>query len=166
MEHEIRKQKAKAATLFNDILTMKKLQRLQMHFQKNHSGRAQQASPEPLPILPPFQSPSPPPPTVPVPGSPENLIDIDAGTRESPIKIQDDPEPVAKQGNDESDEEFPFRGWTSPSVVNDWEGRVDWNAARRCGNCRSISHGMWWCREGLMFNSEMGFWYTDKSGEI
>ena len=93
---------------------------------KNHSGRVQQASPEPLPILPPFQSPSPPPPPVPIPGTPEGLINVDAGTRESPIEVLDDPGSV----NGGSDEEFPFWGRTSPSVVNDWEGRVDWNAAR------------------------------------
>ena len=108
MEHEIQKHKAKAAMLFNNILTMKKSRRLWMHFQKNHSGRARQTSPKPLPILPPFQSPSPPPPPVPVPGTPENPIDIDAGTRESSIKIEDYPEPVARQGNDKSDKEFPF----------------------------------------------------------
>ena len=163
MEHKIRKQKAKATMLFDDILTAKKSQRLRMHFKRNHSSRTQQASPKPLPILLPFWSPSPPPPPVPIPGTPENPIDIDEGSRESPIKIQDDPEPVASQ---ESDEEFPFQGWTSPSVVNDWEGRVDWNAARRCGNCSSVSHGTRWCREGLTYNSEMGFWYMDKSGEI
>ena len=163
MEYEIWKQKAKAAMLFNDILTMKKSQRLWMHFQKNHSRWARQVSPEPLPILPPFQSPSPPPPPVPVPGSPENPIDIDTGTRESPIEIQDDPEPVV---NGESDKEFPFQGRTSPSIVNDWEGQVDWGAARHCENCGSISHGMQWCQEGLTYNSETGFWYTDKSGEI
>ena len=163
MEHEIRKQKAKAAMLFNDILTMKKSQRLRIHFQKNHSGRARQVSPEPLPILPPFQSPSPPPPPVPIPSTPENPIDVDAGTRESPIKIQDDPEPAA---DDESDEEFPFRGRASPLVVNNWEGRVNWGAARRCENCGSVSHGMRWCREGLTYISETEFWYTDKSGEI
>ena len=105
----------------------------------------------------------PPPPPVPIPGSPENPIDINTGTRESPIEIQDDPELVV---NDESNEEFPFRGQTSPLVVNDWEGQVDWGAVRRCGNCGLISHGTWWCREGLTYNSEMGFWYTDKSGEI
>ena len=127
MEHEIRKQKAKATMLFDDILTMKKSQRLQMHFKKNHSGRAQQDSPEPLLILPPFQSPSPPPPPVPVPGTPENLINIDEGSRESPIKILDNPGPADIE---ESDEEFPFWGQTSPSVVNNWEGQVDWNAAR------------------------------------
>ena len=77
MEHEIRKQKAKAAMLFNDILTMKKSRWLRMHFQKNHSGCAWQVSPEPLPILPPFQSPSPPPPPIPIPGTPENPIDVD-----------------------------------------------------------------------------------------
>ena len=166
MEHEIWKQKAKATMLFNDVLTMKKSQQLQMHFQKNHSGQARQVSPEPLPILPPFQSPSPPPSPVPIPGTPENLIDIDVGTRESPIKILDNPKLVIKQGDDESDEEFPFWGWTSPLVVNDWEGRVDWSAARCCENCGSISHGTWWCWEGLTYNSETGFWYTDKSEEI
>ena len=134
-----------------------------MHFKKNHSGCVRQASPEPLPVLPPFQSPSPPPPLVPILGTPENPIDINEGSRESPIEIQDNPELVA---NYESDEEFPFQGRTSPSVVNDWEGWVDWNAARRCGNCGSISHTTRWCREGLTYNSEMGFWYTDKSGEI
>ena len=149
--------------LFNDVLTMKKLQQLQMHFQKNHSGCARQTSPDPLPVLPPFQSPSPPPSPVPVPGTPENPIDVDEGSRESPIEILDDPEPVV---NRESDEEFPFWGWASPSVVNDWEGQVDWSAARQCGNCGSVSHGTWWCQEGLTFNSETGFWYTDKSGEI
>ena len=143
MEHEIRKQKAKATMLFDDVLTTKKSRRLRMHFKKNHSGQTRQDSPEPLPVLPPFLSPSPPP--VPVPGTPENPINVDEGSEESPIKILDGPEPVATRGNDESDEEFPFRGRTNPSVVNDWEGRVDWNAARRCGNCRSISHGMWWC---------------------
>ena len=125
-----------------------------MHFKKNHSGRAREPSPKPLPVLPPFQSPSPPP--VPIQGTPENPINVDEGSKGSPIEIRDD----------ESDEEFPFRGWMSPSVVNDWEGRVDWNAARRCGNCGLISHSTRWCREGLTYNSEMGFWYTDKSGEI
>ena len=127
MEHEIRKQKAKATMLFNDVLTMKKSQRLQMHFKRNHSVHAQQTSPEPLPILPLFQSPSPPPPPVPIPGTPENPIDVDTGTRESLIKILDDPKPVT---SGEHDEEFPFQGRTSPSVVNDWEGRVNWNATR------------------------------------
>ena len=149
--------------LFDDVLTMKKSRRLRMHFKKNHSGRAQQASPKPLPVLPPFHSPSPSPPPVPIPGTLENLINVDEGSKESPIKIQDNPEPVA---NNESDEEFPFHGRTSPSVVNDWEGQIDWNAARRCRNCGLISHGTRWCREGLMYNSETGFWYTDKSGEI
>ena len=134
-----------------------------MHFKRNHSGHVQQTSPEPLPILPPFQSPFPPPPPVPVPGSPENPIDVDEGSEESPIEVQDDPEPINNEG---SDEEFPFQGWMSPSVVNDWEGQVNWNAVRHCGNCGSVSHGMWWCQEGLTYNSEMGFWYTDKSGEI
>ena len=166
MEHEIRKQKAKAAMLFNDILTMKKSQQLWMHFQKNHSGRARQVSPKPLPILPPFQSPSLPPPPVPIPGTPEDPINVDAGTKESPIEIEDNPEPITKWKDDESDEEFPFQGWTSPSVVNDWEGRVDWNATRCCENCGLISHGTWWCQEGLMYNSETGFRYTDKSREI
>ena len=138
MEHEIRKQKAKATMLFDDILAMKKSQRLQMHFKKNYGGHVRQASPEPLPVLPPFQSPSPPPP-VPTLGIPENPIDVDEGSRESPIEIQDNPELVADY---KSDEEFPFRGWTNPSVVNDWEGWVDWNATRQCGNCGSISHGM------------------------
>ena len=164
MEHEIRKQKAKATMLFDDVLTAKKSQRLRMHFKKNHSGHAHQASPEPLPVLPPFQSPSPLP--VPIPGTPENPINIDEGSEESPIEILDDPEPVVPRRDDESDEEFPFWGWTRPSVVNDWEGQVDWNAARQCGNCGSISHGTRWCREGLTYNSETGFWYTDKSGEI
>ena len=163
MEHEIQKQKAKAAMLFNDVLTMKKLWQLWMHFQKNHSRHAWQTSPEPLPILPPFQSPSPPPPPVPIPGTPENPIDIDKGSKESPIEILNDPKPVT---NEESDKEFPFWGWTSPSVVNDWEGRVNWNAARQCGNCGSVSYGTQWCWEGLTYNSETGFWYMDKSGEI
>ena len=166
MEHKIWKQKMKAAMLFNDVLTMKKSWRLQMHFQKNHSRWARQASPKPLPILPPFQSPSPPPPPVPIPGTPENPINVDVGTRESPIKAQDDPEPITRWRDDESDKEFPFWGQTSPSAVNDWEGRVNWNAVRCCGNCGSISHGTRWCREGLTYNSEMGFWYTDKSREI
>ena len=166
MEHKIQRQKARAMMLFNNVLTMKKLQWLQMHFQKNHSGRAWQVSPKPLPILLPFQSPSPPPPPVPIPGTPENPIDVDAGTKESPIEIKDDPKPVTKCGDDESDEEFPFQGQASPSVVNDWEGRVNWSAARHCGNCGSVSHGTQWCQEGLTYNSETGFWYTDKSGEI
>ena len=143
-------------------MTFKKSQRLRMHFKKNHSGHTRQASPKPLPVLPPFQSPSPPPP-VPIPGTPENPIDVNKGSRESPIEIWDDPKPVASE---ESDEKFPFCGWTSPSVVNDWEGRVNWNAARQCGNCGSISHGTRWCQEGLTYNSEMGFWYMDKSREI
>ena len=164
MEHEIRRQKSKAAMLFNDVLTMKKSQQLQMHFQKNHSGQARQVSPKPLPILPPFPSPSPPP--VPIPGTPENPIDVDTGTRESPIKIKDDPKPVTKCRNDESDKEFPFWGQVSPSVVNDWEGRINWSAVRHCGNCGSASHGAWWCWKGLTYDPETGFWYTDKSGGI
>ena len=166
MEHEIWKQKTKAAMLFNNVLTMKKSWQLQMHFQKNHSGWARQVSPKPLPILPPFQSPSPPPALVPILGTPENLIDVDAGTKDSPIEIKDNPEPVAGWRDDESDEEFPFWGWTSPLVVNDWEGRVNWSAMRCCRNCGSISHGTRWCWEGLTYNSETGFWYTDKSGKI
>ena len=117
MEHEIRKQKVKAAMLFNNILTMKKSWWLQMHFQKNHSGWARQVSPEPLPILPPFQSPSPPPPPVPIPGTPENLINIDAGTRESPIEIQDNPKPVMERRSDESDEEFKGRPALQLSMI-------------------------------------------------
>ena len=162
MEWEIWKQKLKAAMLFNDILTMKKSRWLWAHFQKNHSRQAWQISPEPLPILPPLLSPPP----VPVPGTLENPIDVDAGTRESPIKIKDDPEPTMGDHNDTSDEEFPFWGWVSPSVVNDWEGRIDWGTVRRCGNCGSASHGAWWCWKGLMYDPETGFWYTDKSGEI
>ena len=134
-----------------------------MHFKRNHSSRTQQGSPEPLPILPPFQSPSPPPPPVPVPGTPENPINVDKGTAESPIEILDNPELFA---GEKSDEEFPFQGRTDPSIVNDWEGRVDWNTARRCENCGSISHGTRWCQEGLTYNSETGFWYMDKSGTI
>ena len=164
MEHEIWRQKSKAAMLFNDVLTMKKSRQLQMHFQKNHSGRARQVSPKPLPILPPLPSPSPPP--VPIPGTPENPIDIDVGTRESPIEIKDNPEPITNCRNDKSNKEFPFWGWVSPSVVNNWEGKVDWSAVRRCGNCGLASHGARWCRKGLMYDPEMGFWYTDKSGEI
>ena len=163
MEHEIRKQKARATMLFDDVLHAKKSRRLHMHFKKNHSNRTQQESPEPLPILPPFQSPSPPPPPVPVPGTPENPINVDEGTADSPIEILDGPELFA---GEESDEEFPFRGRTDPSVVNDWEGRVDWNVARRCENCGSVSHGTRWCREGMTYNSETGFWYLDKSGMI
>ena len=158
MEHEIQKQKARATMLFNDVLHAKKSRRLRMHFKRNHSSRTQQDSPEPLPVLPPFLSPSPPPPPIPVPGTPENPINVNEGSKDSPIEILDDPE--------ESSKEFPFRGRVDPSVVNDWEGRVDWNAARRCGNWGLISHGTRWCREGLTYNSEMGFWYTDKSGEI
>ena len=134
-----------------------------MHFKRNHSSRTQQDSSDPLPVLPPFQSPSPPPPPVPVPGTPENPIDIDKGTAESPIEILDGPELFV---GEESDEEFPFRGWTDPSVVNDWEGRVNWNVARQCENCGSVSHRTRWCREGLTYNSETGFWYMDKSGSI
>ena len=163
MEYEIRKQKARATMLFDDVLHAKKSRRLRMHFKRNHSSRTRQDSPEPLPVLPPFRSPSPPPPPIPVPGTPENPIDVDKGTAESPIEVLDDPELFA---SGESDEEFPFRGRTDPLVVNDWEGRVDWNAARRCGNCGSVSHGTRWCREGLTYNSETRFWYTDKSGEI
>ena len=163
MEHKIRKQKAKATMLFDDILTAKKSRRLQMHFKRNHSGHAQEPSPKPLPVLPPFRSPSPLPPPIPVPGTPENPINIDEGSAESPIEILDGPELFASEG---SDEEFPFQGWTSPLVVNDWEGWVDWDTARRCENCGSVSHGTRWCREGLMYNSETGFWYTGKSGEI
>ena len=158
MEHKIKKQKARATMLFDDVLQAKKSRRLRMHFKRNHSGRAQEPSPEPLPVLPSFRSPSPPLPPVPVPGTPENPINVDKGSAESPIEIQDDPE--------ESSEEFPFWGWTDPSVINDWEGWVDWSAAKQCENCGSISHGTCWCREGLTYNSEMGFWYTDKSGEI
>ena len=128
MEHEIQKQKAKATMLFDDVLTAKKSRQLRMHFKKNHSGQAREASPEPLSVLPPFRFPSPPP--VPIPGTPENPIDVNEGSRESPIELLDNPEPVAAQRNDESDKEFPFRGRTSPSVVNDWEGRVNWNAVR------------------------------------
>ena len=163
MEHEIRKQKARATMLFDDVLHAKKSRRLRMHFKKNHSSCTQQDSPEPLPVLPPFQSPSPPPPPIPVPGTPENLINVNEGTTESPIEILDGPKLFA---GEESDKEFPFRGRTSPSVVNDWEGWIDWNAARQCGNCGSVSHSTRWCREGLTFNSETGFWYTDKSSEI
>ena len=112
--------------LFNDVLTMKKLQRLQAHFRKNHSERTRQISPEPLPIPPPLLSPPP----VPIPGTPENPIDVDVGTRESPIEIKDNSEPVAGNRNDMSSEEFPFRGWISPSIVNDWEGRIDWGAVK------------------------------------
>ena len=164
MEHEIQRQKSRAAMLFNDVLTMKKSWWLWMHFQKNHSGQAWQVSPEPLPILPPLPSPSPPP--VPTPGTPENPIDIDAGTRESPIKVKDNPKPITECKNDESDKEFPFRGQVSPWVVNDWEGRVDWSAVRCCGNCGSASHGARWCWKGLTYDPETGFWYTDKSREI
>ena len=121
MEHEIRKQKARATMLFDDVLHAKKSQRLRMHFKRNHSSRTQQDSPEPLPVLPPFQSPSPPPP-IHIPGTPESPINVDEGSRESPIEILDDPE--------ESSEKFPFRGQTDPSVINNWEGRVDWNMAR------------------------------------
>ena len=163
IEQEIWRQRSKAAMLFNDVLTMKKLQWLRMHFQKNHSGWAQQVSPKPLPILLPLPSPSPPPPPVPIPGTPENPINIDAGTRKSPIKIKDDPEPVA---NDGSDKEFLFWGQVSPLVVNDWEGRVDWGAVRHCGNCGSASHRVRWCWKGLTYDPETGFWYTDKSEEI
>ena len=95
MEHEIRKQKARAMILFDDILTAKKSRRLRMHFKRNHSSRVQQPSPEPLLVLPPFQSPSPIPPPVPVLGTPENPINVDEGSEESPIEILDDPEPVA-----------------------------------------------------------------------
>ena len=112
--------------LFNDILTMKKSRQLQAHFQKNHNKQTQQISPEPLPIPPPL--PSPPP--VPIPGTPENPIDVDAGTRESPIKIRDDPEIVAGDRNHTSNKEFPFQGWVSPLIVNDWEGRINWGAVR------------------------------------
>ena len=164
MEHEIWRQKSKAAMLFNDVLTMKKSWQLQMHFQKNHSGRAWQVSPKPLPILLPLPSPSPPP--VPISGTPENPIDIDAGTRESPIKIKDNPKPATGYKNNKSDEEFPFWGWVSPLVVNNWDGKVDWSAVRHCKNCRSASHGAWWCQKGLTYNSGTGFWYTDKSREI
>ena len=163
MEHEIWKQKAKATMLFDDVLHAKKSRQLRMHFKRNHSSRTQQDFPEPLPVLPPFQAPSPPPPSIPVPGTPENPINVDEGTAESPIEILDGPELFA---GEESDEEFPFRGWAGPSVINDWEGQVDWNTTRRCKNCGSISHRTHWCREGLMYNSEMGFWYTNKSGEI
>ena len=127
MEHEIRKQKARATMLFDDVLHAKKSQRLRMHFKKNHSSRTQRDSPEPLPILPPFRSPSPPPPLIPVPGTPENPIDVDEGTAESPIEILDSPELFS---GEESDKEFLFQGRTDPSVVNDWEGQVDWNVAR------------------------------------
>ena len=109
-----------------------------MHFKRNHSSRTQQDSPDPLPILPPFQSPSPLPPPVPVPGTPENLINVDEGPIDSPIEILDGPELFA---GEESDKEFPFQGRTDPLVVNDWEGRVDWNVARRCENCGLVSHG-------------------------
>ena len=145
--------------LFDDVLHAKKSRRLRMHFKRNHSSRRQRESPEPIPVLPPFRSPSPPPPPIPVPGTPENPINIDEGTAESPIKILDEP-------GEESDEEFPFRGRTDPSVVNDWEGQVDWNVARQCENCGSVSHGTRWCREGMTYNLEMGFWYMDKSGSI
>ena len=84
MEHEIRKQKARATMLFDDVLHAKKSRRLRMHFKRNHSSRTQQELPEPLPILPPFQSPSPPPPPVPVPGTPENPINVDKG-RQTPL---------------------------------------------------------------------------------
>ena len=79
MEHEIKKQKARATMLFDDVLQAKKSRRLRMHLKRNHSGRAQELSPKPLPILPPFRSPSPPPPPVPVPGTPENPIDVNEG---------------------------------------------------------------------------------------
>ena len=163
MEHEIRKQKARATMLFDDVLHAKKSRWLRMHFKRNHNSRTRQDSPDPLPVLPPFQSPSPPPPPVPVPGTPENPIDVDEGTAESPIEILDGPELFA---GEESDKEFPFQGWTDPSVVNDWKGQVNWNTARQCENCGSISHGTRWCREGLTFNSETGFWYMDKLGSI
>ena len=158
MEHEIRKQKVRATMLFDDVLHAKKSRQLRMHFKRNHNSRTQQDSPDPLPVLPPFRSPSPPPPPIPVPGTLENLINIDEGTAESPIKILDGPELFA---GEESDKEFPFWGRTDPSVVNDWEGQVDWNTARRCENCGLVSHGTRWCREGLTFNLEMGFWYTN-----
>ena len=48
MEREIRKQKARATMLFDDILHTKKSRRLRMHFKRNHSSRTQQDSPEPL----------------------------------------------------------------------------------------------------------------------
>ena len=126
MEHEIRRQKVKATILFNDVLTMKKSQQLRAHFQRNHNEQTQQISPKPLPIPPPLLSPPP----VPIPGTLENHIDVDAGTRESPIEIKDDPEPNGEDHNDTSDEEFPFQGQISPSVVNNWEGRVNWGAVR------------------------------------
>ena len=151
MEHEIQKQKARATMLFDNVLHAKKSRRLCMHFKRNHSSHARQDSPEPLPVLPPFQSPSPPPPPIPVPGTPENPINIDEGTTECPIEILDGPELFA---GEESDEEFPFWGQTDPSVVNDWEGQVDWNVARQCENCGSVSHGTRWCQEGLTYNSE------------
>ena len=163
MEHEIKKQKVRATMLFDDILHAKKSRQLRMHFKKNHSSRTQQDSPEPLPVLPPFQSPSPPPPPIPVPGTPENPIDIDEGLKDSPIEILDGPELFV---GEESDEEFPFWGRADPLVVNDWQGRVDWNVVRQCENCGSVSHGTRWCREGLTYNSEMGFWYMDKLGSI
>ena len=162
MEQEIQKQKSKATMLFNDVLTMKKSRWLQVHFWKNHSERTWQISPEPLPIPPPL--PSPPP--VAIPGTPENPIDIHMGTRESPIKIKDDPEPVTRDHDDTSDEEFPFWGWVSPSIINDWEGRINWGAVKQCGNCGSVGHSAQWCRKGLTYDPDMGFWYTNKSGEI
>ena len=162
MEHEIWRQKSKATMLFNDVLTMKKSRQLRAHFWKNHSEQTWQISPKPLPIPPPL--PSPPP--VPVPGTPENPINVDTGTRESPIKVKDNPEPVAKDCNDMSDKEFPFWGWVSPSIVNNWEGRINWGAVRWCGNCGSAGHGAQWCQKGLTYNPETGFWYTDKSREI
>ena len=119
-------------------------------------------SPEPLPIPP--LLPSPPP--VPILGTLENPINVDAGTRESPIKIKDNLEPVTKDHNDTSDEEFPFRGQVSPLIVNDWEGRIDWGAVGQCGNCGLAGHGVWWCQKGLTYDPETGFWYTNKSGEI
>ena len=141
---------------------MKKSRQLRAHSRKNHSEWTQQISPEPLPIPPPL--PSPPP--VPIPGTPENPINVDVGTRESPIEIEDDPETVARDCNDMSDKEFPFWGQVSPSIINDWEGRIDWGAVKQCGNCGSVGHGARWCRKGLTYDPETGFWYTNKSGEI
>ena len=38
MESKIKKQKARATMLFDDVLQAKKSRRLRMHFKKNHSG--------------------------------------------------------------------------------------------------------------------------------
>ena len=148
MEQEIQIQKAKTTIILDQLIKEKSSKWLQQYFRQNPwaSQHNEWKFTPPISLTStsssfvyPEPEQSPTPSLVPPLGKRGNLIVIDSN---------------------KSDEEFPRRNGSRSAtrIVDDWDEPFD--MALACQMCGLPTHVTWGCCMGLVWDLDMGFWYS------